>query len=208
MLIEAIDAATYGRKGPVWLDIPSDVQTAEITKHAVSITLNKNHYSNLSAYDDVVNQIRKAKRPLILAGNGIHTSDSRHAFKRFIEYHNVPYVSSYLGRDLLPFDHRLNIGAIGIKGSRAGNWLMHHCDLLVIMGCSLNATHIGYDEKQFSPYSHKIMLDVDKNEYEKKNVKIDQFYEIDLKNFFNRSDLAIASHNNYIEWKAKDGYAA
>ena len=208
MLIEAIDAATYGRKGPVWLDIPSDVQTAEITKHAVSITLNKNHYSSLGAYDDVVNQIRKAKRPLILAGNGIHTSDSRHAFKRFIEYHNVPYVSSYLGRDLLPFDHRLNIGAIGIKGSRAGNWLMHHCDLLVIMGCSLNATHIGYDEKQFSPYSHKIMLDIDKNEYEKRNVKIDQFYEIDLKNFFNRSDLAIASHNNYIEWKTKDGYAA
>lgn len=207
MLAEAIHEATTGRKGPVWLDVPSDVQTAELTPHNIKINLNWNRLYRTDAFDDVLSTIQNASRPLILAGNGIHMSNTRHAFKRFIEQYNIPYVSTYLARDLMNYDHRLNIGTIGIKGSRAGNWIMHHCDALIIMGCSLNATHIGYDEKQFSPYSHKIMIDVDANEYNKENVKIDKFYQVDLIDFFKESEDKIFSQQNYKQWKEKDMYA-
>jgi acetolactate synthase-1/2/3 large subunit len=78
----------------------------------------------------------------------------------------------------------LFIGSIGIKGSRAGNFAIQNCDLLLVLGCSLNCSHTGYDEKLFSPNSYKVMIDIDKNEYLKNTVKIDKFIESDLGDFF------------------------
>jgi len=183
-LQKAIHLATSDRPGPVWIDIPSDIQTALMPKNLKEYKPEEKQKYLTTAYSTFKDIYGTSNRPIILAGNGIHLSNTRDLFKNFIEYHNIPFVSTYLGRDLIDFNHPLNLGAIGIKGTRAANFAMHYSDLLLILGCSLNATHMGYDEQQFAPYSYKIMIDIDKNEILKTTVKIDRSFTIDLRIFF------------------------
>ena len=171
------------RAGPVWLDIPSDVQTADMPLNPKLFEPTARDYGSES-YNAVVELLEQSRRPCVIAGNGIHVSNTRVSFERFVHYYNLPVVTSYLGRDLLPADDQHMIGTIGIKGSRAANFVMHHADLLIILGCSMNATHVGYDEKQFSPNSKRIMIDCDYNEYCKGTVHIDRIYTVDLNSFF------------------------
>jgi len=183
-LQKAIYIATNDRPGPVWIDIPSDIQTAEMLVESKDFVAEPYKNYLTSVYSAFKTYLDNSNRPIILAGNGIHLSNTREVFKDFIEHHNIPFVSSYLGSDLVEYEHPLNLGAIGIKGTRAANFAMHYCDLLLILGCSLNATHMGYDEKQFSPYSTKIMIDIDINETSKSIIEIDRIYNIDLRRFF------------------------
>ena len=178
----AIDQALSGRMGPVWIDIPSDIQHAILPEDHK--TYSKNVTNTNSETYDISDLLSSAKRPLILAGNGIHLSNTREYFDSFVHKYNIPVVASYLAIDLLPYEDPLFIGSIGIKGSRAGNFAIQNCDLLLVLGCSLNCSHTGYDEKLFSPNSYKVMVDIDKNEYLKNTVKIDKFIESDLGDFF------------------------
>jgi len=200
MLGEAVFYAMDGRKGPVWLDIPGDVQTAVMPEDCLEFIPPLNT-ENQYKFKEIIDSLKMSKRPLVLVGNGIHMSNQRDQFSNFIQNFNIPYVSTYLARDLIPAYRQLNIGTIGIKGSRVGNFVMHHCELLLILGCSLNSTHTGYDEKQFSPYSKKIMIDIDSNEYLKNNVKIDKFYHCNLTSFFNYTEQYIKSSKNYEAWR-------
>jgi acetolactate synthase-1/2/3 large subunit len=181
----AINEALSGRMGPVWLDIPSDIQHAQMPENYKkfefkSINVKNNELSN------VLNIIKQYNRPLVLGGYGVVLSKTNKDFKNFIEQNNLPFVTTYLGIEILGYEHPLNIGTIGIKGSRSGNFAIQNCDLLLILGCSLNCSHTGYDENLFSPKSYKIMVDIDKNEYNKFNDnKIDKFIQMDLKDFFN-----------------------
>lgn len=205
MLGEAIYYAEQGRKGPVWLDIPGDVQTAPMPEQSQEFVSPIITYFDSIKFVPILELIKNSKRPLVLAGNGIHISDQREQFKNFIKHFDIPFVSSYLARDLMPADDRHNIGTIGIKGSRAGNFIMQHCDLLFVLGCSLNSTHTGYDEKQFSPLSKKIMIDIDNNEYMKNTVNVDQFIHCDLKDFFRYTEIIVKSRENYQRWKENNG---
>lgn len=178
----AIDQALSGRMGPVWLDIPSDIQHAQMPESYTKY--NKPKTSPKTEILDLSDLISKYERPLILAGYGIHLSNSREQFSHFVDKFQIPVVASYLGIDLLPYDHPLYLGSIGIKGSRAGNFALQNCDLMIILGCSLNCSHTGYDERLFSPNSFKIMVDIDENEYLKNTVKIQKFIHSDLGDFF------------------------
>jgi acetolactate synthase-1/2/3 large subunit len=205
-LEKAIHIALSARRGPVWLDIPSDVQTAMIQESHPVFNSTVKQIEVDYYYHHVAEEIRNSSRPIIVVGNGIHLSDSRKEFIEMVEHHNVPFVSSYLARDLAAFDHRLNLGAIGIKGSRAANFAMQNADLLVIMGCSMNATHVGYDEKQFAPHARKLMIDIDENEILKGNVKIDRFFQTDLKAFFKIFTKKMDSKRHYENYLRNEKY--
>lgn len=183
-LAKAMHIAMQDRKGPVWLDIPSDVQTFILPEGYDIFEGEETSYCKMSINQIIDNEIRSHKMPLVLAGNGVHLSDSRQYFKTFIEKYDIPFVSTYLGRDLIDHDHPLNIGTIGVKGTRAANFIMQNCDLLLVLGCSLNPTHVGYDEKQFAPKAKKIMIDIDQQEYSKGTVKVDEYYRMNLRHFF------------------------
>ena len=181
ILKAAIEQALTPRMGPVWIDVPSDIQHSYIDiPEVINIDLNK--YTSSNSID--LSGLKKAKRPLILAGYGVYLSKQENEFRTFIERHNIPFVTSYLGIDLVPYEHNLNLGSIGIKGSRAGNFAIQNCDYLLILGCSLNCSHTGYDEKLFSPNSYKVQVDIDKNEFKKNKIQIDKFYETELGDFF------------------------
>ena len=128
--------------------------------------------------------LKSSHRPLILAGGGIRQSENVSSFNNFIDKYNIPFVSSYASQDVSAHNNPLNIGTVGIKGSRAGNFAVQNCDLLLILGCRLASPVIGYDPSLFSPDSFKIMVDIDPQEIEKDGVMIDMPIFSDLSYFF------------------------
>jgi len=185
----AMHTATSGRPGPVWLDIPGDVQTAQMPEKfnqhdATGDLLQMATYTTKPDYSAIRHAIEQAERPVVLAGYGIRQSNTVSEFVNFVEGYQIPYVSTYGARDYTAHDHPLNIGAVGIKGSRAGNFAMQNADLLLVLGSSLGASVIGYDPDQFSPASYKIVVDVDNNEMFKDIVKIDSKAFCSLSEFF------------------------
>ena len=133
-----------GRPGPVWVDIPGDVQTApmpdtygEFNPAVVE--------SVATDYTEFKQALTQAERPLILAGYGIRQSGTVDEFVKFIDHYQIPFVSTYGARDYVPETHALSIGTVGQRGSRAGNFALQNADLLLILGSSLNASVVGYD---------------------------------------------------------------
>ena len=180
---QAVYLATTGRPGPVWVDIPGDIQLAQMPENPSqfqpSITETIHH-----DYTDVKKMLLNAQRPVVLAGYGIRQSGLVNEFVEFVEKYNIPYVSTYGARDYTANEHPLSIGAVGQRGSRAGNFAMQNADLLLILGSSLNASVVGYDPKQFAPASIKVLVDTDWNELHKNIVKIDHKCQDSLDNFF------------------------
>ena len=180
---QAVYLATTGRPGPVWVDIPGDIQLTQMPENPSqfqpSITETVHH-----DYTDVKKMLVNAQRPVVLAGYGIRQSGLVDKFVEFVEKYNIPYVSTYGARDYTANEHPLSIGAVGQRGSRAGNFAMQNADLLLILGSSLNASVVGYDPKQFAPASIKVLVDTDWNELHKNIVKIDHKCQDSLDNFF------------------------
>lgn len=181
----AVSLAQSGRPGPVWVDIPGDIQLAPMPEKYISyVGPAPDTARNRPDYNDIKNRINQAQRPVVLAGYGIRQSNTVNEFIEFVEQYQIPYVGTYGARDYAAHEHPLNMGSIGQRGSRAGNFVVQNADLLLILGSSLNASVIGYDPKQFSPYSYKIMVDCDPDEMNKDIVKIDKKVQTSLKDFF------------------------
>lgn len=184
ILQEAFFISQQGRPGPVWIDIPADIQTATMPEDYPIFSTNNSFSESTSWADGIKDTLAKCERPLVLAGNGIRQSKQINQFIRFIESYQIPYVSTYGARDYLPFSHELNIGAIGIKGTRGGNFALQNADLILVLGSSLNSSVVGYDSTQFNPHAKKIVVDIDKEELNKNSFTVDTKLNINLKTFF------------------------
>lgn len=187
---KAIYLSIHGRPGPVWLDIPSNIQSTVLDDKNVYHFVGNFFSKYVYDWDDSVGikelkeDLQKTHRPLVIAGNGIEISESQELFRQFIEKYNLPFVTSYLGINLIDTEHLNNIGRIGIKGNRAANFAIQNADLLLVLGCSLGNSHVGYSPNLFSPKSKKIIVDIDIDEHQKELVKVDYFIRCDLKKFF------------------------
>jgi acetolactate synthase I/II/III large subunit len=159
-LADAYEAATSGRKGPVWLDIPLDVQNAKI----------KINNSNI---DDVIKAIYQAKKPIIVIGNGIHLSNTEDLFHQLKNELQIPVIATWTAKDIMDYNDPLFVGNFGLLGERAANFAVQNADLLLILGSRLSIPNVGYQSHLFSPNSIKIMVDIDKNELNKPTIKID-----------------------------------
>ena len=181
-LEEAIYQCKNGRQGPCWIDIPSNFQTYNIEEKFIpkKAVKSENNFDTGLFYD----YIKSSQQPLIIAGYGLFLSNSGSVFLSFIEKHKIPFVTTYLTKDLIDYHHPLNIGTFGIRGNRSANFAIQTCDLLISMGCSMTSTHVGYDKNLFAPNAKKVMINIDENDYLKNNVNIDHFINCDLKDFF------------------------
>lgn len=161
----AIYEAMTGRPGPVWLDIPVDVQGAMIDpselKGFVPQVENQSRKDQSAELLAAMEKFKSAKRPLILAGHGIRTSGSAEKFRKTLETFKVPIVTTQLATDLLPYLHPLFVGHPGMKGDRAGNFAVQNADALLVLGSSLHVLTTGYELDKFSPKSFKIQIDPD-----------------------------------------------
>ncbi|MFM6451796.1 MAG: thiamine pyrophosphate-binding protein [Planktothrix sp.] len=211
-LEKAIKIALSGRPGPVFIDIPIDIQAAPINPDELipsedEIEL-KYSLSDENAYQ-IVDKIKAAKRPLILAGHGIRCADAVSLFRSVIKKLNVPVVTTQLAKDLLSYDDPLFIGHPGVKGDRAGNLAIQNADVILSIGSSLHVTTTGYELDRFAVNAYKIQVDIDKAVLSRESVGVQQKIVCDVITFLQKIE-AITNPDKeeliFNEWQKKCGY--
>ena len=204
-LDKAFHLASTGRRGPVWIDVPLDVQGAFIDPSEL-----KRYIPDDKTLSPDLNNLRemleRATRPVILAGNGVRLAGASKEIKTFAEKHNIPVVTTFLSADLLPSEHELNIGRIGIKGNRAANFAVQNSDFLLSIGCRLSVPSTGYKYEYFAREANIAVVDIDPEEHKKDTIKIDLFVEMDAKDFMLKFETEYRSPKRWIDtcskWKS------
>lgn len=184
MMEEAWHLATSGRPGPVWLDVPIDVQGSfapEVMEAYAPPKGNLLEGPNLAeAMSVVCSKVAGAKRPVVLAGGGVRAARARDLFLHVIEKWRAPVVTAWNAHDLVWDDHPLYAGRTGVLGDRAGNFAVQNADLLVVLGSRLNLRQVGYAWQSFARSAYKIWVDVDAAEFRKPTVRPDMAVHADL----------------------------
>lgn len=184
-LEKAYYEATTGRCGPAWLDIPLDVQGQIINLDELEgFTTPKIKESQIDNISEIISEIKKATRPVIIYGYGVRLSKSDEELLKFIEMTGIPVISSWTASDIIPTDHDLYVGRSGIMGDRAGNFSVQNSDLVIILGSRMSIPQVGYNYKLFAREAKKVMVDIDIEEINKASLNIDIKVVADLKNFF------------------------
>lgn len=176
-----------GRKGPIWLDIPLDVQGAVIETDALKgfqpeeAEIKENPVYDTSLTAKILQKIREAKRPVIFAGTGIRLADAHQEFLDCIEALQIPVVTAWNAHDVLWDEHPLFCGRPGTVGTRGGNFIVQNSDLLLVLGSRLNIRLISYNYREFAKDAYKIIVDIDANELRKPTVTPDMPIHADVK---------------------------
>ena len=174
MLDDALWAARTGRPGPVWLDIPLDVQGSQIDPDA--LPRSRHSSSTIEAVEtgdfaqrvgEVLVMINKAERPVLLVGNGVHVSGARTELLELINLLAIPVLTTWAGADLLWESHPHFLGKPGVVASRGANFALQNADLVVSIGVRLDSAVIGFDQAQFARAARKVVVDIDRAELDK-----------------------------------------
>ena len=176
-----------GRNGPVWLDIPLDVQAAPINPDELpGFTPDATPATALNTLaGEVMAMIGKAERPLLLAGHGVRLSGAAKAFTALAERLQVPVATTWNALDLLPWEHPLCAGRPGVVALRGANFAVQNCDLLISIGCRLDNIITAYNPRGFARGAKKIVIDVDRNEIDKLDMDIALSVAADAREFIN-----------------------
>jgi|TARA_B100001964_G_scaffold2597_1_gene2926 acetolactate synthase-1/2/3 large subunit len=200
----AVNSATSGRPGPVWLDIPLNVQGALINE--LNLNSNKIKNSILTVKDatilKVINEIQKAKRPVLVAGHGIRIAKAEKKLLKLVDLLNIPVLSTFNGFDLISSQSDNFIGRIGTLGSRAGNFALQNTDLAIFLGTRNNIRQVSYDWISYARNAKKIIVDIDYAELHKKTIKGDILIQSDAKVFISKlSEMIPKSFSVNKIWK-------
>lgn len=194
-LDEAIHEATTGRKGPVWLDIPLDVQGSQIDPERLerlSVATPPEAATSLDL-DEIVTLIQQARRPLILAGHGIRLSGAAEAFQDLYQGLNIPVLTTWNSLDLIPYAHRLCAGRPGSVALRPANFAAQNCDLLISIGARLDNVVTAHNPANFAGHAERVIVDIDPAELKKHQLNNARLIEADAGEFINQLATA-ASH--------------
>lgn len=174
-LTTAFRQTQTNRPGPVFLEVPFDVQGQMVERQEVTISQREYDYTISevqSAVDVIIDSLATAKRPLILGGHGVKLSGADDLFKSWITKYQLPTVLSWSAVDLLHEEHPLNFGRPGVQGQRSSNFLVQNCDLLIVMGSRLSLLQTGYSRENFAPNAKVIHIDIDERETSKFNYQV------------------------------------
>ena len=183
---KAIYYATHGVKGPVWLDIPVDVQNMRVEPDQLLRWNGDEAVKEVSPEEVkyVVDALKEAKRPVFLIGSGIRASHSTEHFKLLAEKTKIPVCFSASAVDTYGISHELSMGTVGtIGGTRAGNFAVQNSDLVVSIGCRLSPMLTDSQYQKFARAAKLIVVDIDENEHSKGTVRIDKLILSDAKYF-------------------------
>jgi acetolactate synthase-1/2/3 large subunit len=148
LLHEAYETAIEGRPGPVLLDIPMDVQRAQISEFEINTENNRPPHIDLTtSINYLIEEIKKSQKPLILAGRGVQAAQMITHFREFVALTNIPVITTLLGLDVLSYDNKNRVGFIGSYGNRWANMAFGECDLLIVLGSRLDIRQTGADTK-------------------------------------------------------------
>lgn len=225
---KAIFLSTHGRPGPVWVDVPIDVQSTSIipdnlpswshddiadllgdpdicpnTKAWLKHPTQNNFDTSLN---ELIAALKLAQRPVLMAGTGVRLSGIQNAFLTLCEILKIPVVTGWNAHDSLTNDSPYFAGRPGTVGDRAGNFTIQNADLLIVLGCRLNIRQISYNWKSFAQHARKFMVDIDAAELDKPTLSIDHKIHADLADFIpalihRLNDFkTLPEHSNYLRW--------
>ncbi|WP_338468615.1 thiamine pyrophosphate-binding protein [Novosphingobium sp. ZN18A2] len=222
-LEKALWLAETGRPGPVWIDVPIDVQAAPIDPDTLSgFDPVREGYGRPfalpaeygwlrgdaldAAVRDVVRAVREAERPVLLPGTGVRISGQHKTFLRIADKLGIAVAPAWNAQDVVGDEHPLYVGRPGTVGDRSGNFAVQNSDCVLVLGCRLNVRQISYNFASFARAAKKIMVDVDAAELAKPTLSIDMPVHADLKEFLPALERALdgydapATHGRYVDW--------
>jgi len=200
-LEKAVYLATHGRPGPVWVNIPLDIQGTRIKKSLLKhfdqkeIKKKDTNKKELKKETElVIEKIKKAKRPLLFVGNGVRLAGAQKELLNLISFLKIPVVTGFAGFDIISSSNPYFAGRPGTIGQRAGNFAVQNSDLLLVIGSRLNVRMIGYNFKSFARGAYRIMVDIDKEEMNKPTLSIDMKIQSDAKDFIKEMIAQLRNH--------------
>ena len=209
-LEKAKHIAENGRPGPVWLDIPLDVQGDQVDiEELKKYHPGEDSFLNISVptqeqIEHIVRKIKESKRPVILAGNGIRAAHAVEAFLKVVEKYRIPVVTAWNAHDLIHDANPLFAGRPGTIGTRGGNFVVQNSDLLISLGCRMNLRQISYEWKNFAKHAYKIAVDIDEGELRKPTLANDYSIHADVKDVLNEllntDYVADEKLEDWIQW--------
>lgn len=190
ILIEAYQAAMSARKGPVWIDIPLDIQNQFVDLPDVDYpklsTVNHNYNKSFDSLNEL---LHRSKKPLVLIGTGVRDSGKLIDFEKFINHNNLPVVFSSSAVDIFGLEENLSIGSVGaLGGTPAGNIVLQNADLVLVLGSRLSSVTTGDDLMDFARLAKIVLVDVDLEEHLLMRDRIELIIHSDLKYFFEMID--------------------
>ena len=213
-LERALHLATSGRPGPVWLDIPINVQAAQIDPEKqraydpVEDAIDFKTKDLDAAARDLLDRMKRAKRPVIVASLGVRLSGELELFRELTAKWGIPVATAWNNHDLVPDDHPAYVGRPGFAGDRTGNFAVQNSDLMISMGCRQSILQIGYSWNTVAREAFKVMIDIDENEMKKHTFKADLAIHADvgaMLRAMNRIpyDGPTQDHRTWLDWCLK-----
>jgi len=208
-LDRAVHLARTGRPGPVWIDIPMDIQGAlvdpdSLTKYDPAEDALKVAPDLKVLASEAVARLSAAKRPVVMVGGGVRLSGEHAAFLALAERLGAPVVTAWNAHDVVPDEHPLYVGRPGTIGDRAGNFAVQSSDCLLVLGSRLNIRQVSYNWKSFARAAFTIMVDIDAAELQKPTLRIDLPIHADLRDFFAAALEAAPPrdqrHEGWLQW--------
>ncbi len=176
-LERAVSLATSGRKGPVWIDVPLDVQAAQIEPSELagyeSPPESLDHGIVQRSVAGVISMLNAAERPVLLVGNGVRLSGASEGLLKLVERLGIPVLATWMGADLLHDAHPLFFGKPGTMASRGANFTVQNADFLLCIGTRLDAAVTGFDQSRFARAARKVVVDIDPGELGKLRMHVD-----------------------------------
>lgn len=213
-LEKALYLMRTGRPGPVWIDVPLDVQATEIDPNNLiefnpeEIT-NNQIFEQASTIQSLISQVclllSRAQRPVLLVGNGVHCAGAKDSLHKLINQLQIPTQTTWIGADLLEFDHALYYGRPGTVAGRSANFTIQNADLVIAIGCRLDFSITGFNRKHFAREADIVVVDIDVAEIEKLGDMPDLKVVLDAKTFIDNLLHALEgkSKTDYSNWIAK-----
>lgn len=212
---KAIHLCRRGRPGPVWIDVPIDVQAALVEfddlKPFDPVSLDRddeavNTSAELGALEgdaldaeitSLLAELCAADRPVVLAGAGVRLSGQHAAFLRFVERFDIPVVTGWNAHDAIPNQHPLYIGRPGSVGDRGGNFAVQTADYVLVLGSRLNIRQVSYNWQSFARNARVAMVDIDRSELDKPTLSLHRPIHANLRDFFGAADRAPTPADNH-----------
>ena len=205
-LPKALFEASNGRPGPVWIDIPADIQMArekvKFREHKNVKKINNLKYKNIFQELNVL--LQNSKRPLILAGTGVRLSSTTNNLIKFSKKFSIPITTAWT-HDIIESKSKFFAGRPGTIGTRPGNFCLQNADLVIVLGSRLNIRQTGFNFSGFAKNAKIVHVDIDKSELNKFYLNTHMKINMDLRNFFNLASKYLYKNDNkkiLSEWVA------
>ena len=199
-LQKAVYEAKHGRPGPVWLDVPLDIQGAMVDEADLVEFKIPEEPKFDTKIPQVLDALKAAKRPVIIAGNGVALAGANEEFLKLIKILEIPVIGTFARYDIVRNDHELFFGRYGSIGNRAANFVVQNSDLIIAIGARLNIRAVSYNWEFFGREAKKILVDIDQNELNKKTIAADIKIKSDAKVFISDLRSALKDELDFGAW--------